>query len=303
MERSSAAALAAAAAASLAAFLVLRRKSKPCKDAQGRTRKDAPVLCFGDSLTEGYHGVWIHPTYSPPSNPNDPAKETEAMKLHPYALRLGDRLADQAGDDTPQRRARYACCRAWKPGQKFVEPTSTRAYAIRAETDARVRDRSRDPSRKFPRRWNGWTAEDLKPMLARELRAGPWRCAVILAGSNDVVFGAAPDVALERIRALWRMCDAAGVPVVVVANPPADLTHHGWVTKGGTDFSCAAARTAAMAALGATVEQAAAGRPTVAAMPQDDAHAAHWDDCLHFSPAGSDALGDRVFAAIAAAGL
>ena len=142
MERSSAAALAAAAAASVAALIVLRRKSKPCKDAQGRTRKDAPVLCFGDSLTEGYHGVWIHPTYSPPSNPNDPAKETEAMKLHPYALRLGDRLADQAGDDTPQRRARYACCRAWKPEQKFVEPTSTRAYAIRAETDARVRDQS-----------------------------------------------------------------------------------------------------------------------------------------------------------------
>ena len=56
MERSSAAALAAAAAASLAAFLVLRRKSKPCKDAQD-ARKDAPVLCFGDSLTEGYHGV------------------------------------------------------------------------------------------------------------------------------------------------------------------------------------------------------------------------------------------------------
>ena len=129
MERSSAAALAAAAAASVAAFLVLRRKSKPCKDAQGRTRKDAPVLCFGDSLTEGYHGVWIHPTYSPPSNPNDPAKETEAMKLHPYALRLGDRLADQAGDDTPQRRARYACCRAWKPGQK---PTH------RADFNARI---------------------------------------------------------------------------------------------------------------------------------------------------------------------
>jgi lysophospholipase L1-like esterase len=230
-----------------------------------------PVLCFGDSLTEGYCGVWRHPRYSPESNPDDPQQETAAMRLHPYCLKLGDLLADAAGDHTPQRRARFAVHRAW----------------------------------------NGWTAEQLLPMLQRELRAGPWRCVVVLAGSNDVCGGAAAEVVLRRLRALWEACDSAGVRVVVVPTPPAALKYHGWVNPPGdaAGEAKAAERTAALAALGELVAAAAAaeGRPVTPILRQgDDLCTDHdwlWDDCLHLSPRGSDKLGELVFDAITAAGL
>ena len=253
------AALGGAAGALAATLLYLRQR-------RFGARKDAPVLCFGDSLTCGYHGVWVHPSYSPKTNPDDPARETEAVRLKPYAIRLDEKLAAQAGSQSPQRDL----------------------FAVH-------------------RGYSGWTAEQLLPALRRELRAGPWRCAVVFAGSNDVVFGEAAEAALDRIRALWRACDDARIPVVVVPNPPADLRYHGWVTAGGTaeGLARAEARKGAMVALGALVRAAAAaeGRPAVPILVQDEAHARHWDDCLHLSPAGSDHLGELVFDAIARSGL
>lgn len=192
------------------------------------------------------------------------------MRLHPYCLRLGDLLADASGDSTIQRRARHAVHRAW----------------------------------------SGWTAEQLLPMLQRELVAGPWRCCVILVGSNDICFGAPADVALERIRALWRACDEEGVPVVVVPNPPADLRFHGLVNPGDeAGEKRALERIQAMDELGQLVVEAAAadGRAATPIVRQgDDACLEQdclWDDCIHFSPAGSDKLGELVFDAIVTAGL
>ena len=262
-----AAALLVAGVASAALFL---RKRKQSESADQERNGTCPVLCFGDSLTEGYHGVWKHPRYSPAGNPDHPAEETVAMRLHPYCLKLGDCLADAAGDGTPSRRARHAIHRAW----------------------------------------NGWTADELLAMLRRELMAGPWRCCVILAGSNDVVFGVSVEETLRRIRCLWKLCDEAGVPVVVVPNPPAALQYHGWVNPGTAEgIERAAQRTKALIELGKEVEKAAAAekRPCTPIIYQGDDECRdndqYWDDCLHFSPAGSDKLGQLVFTAITAAGL
>ena len=70
-----------------------------------------PVLCFGDSLTEGYFNVWQHPVFGP-DNPDDPAQETTRLRLHPYSVQLGARLAaDAADDDAGYASAlRYARC-------------------------------------------------------------------------------------------------------------------------------------------------------------------------------------------------
>mmetsp|Transcript_23883 Transcript_23883/g.39495 ORF Transcript_23883/g.39495 Transcript_23883/m.39495 type:complete len:257 (+) Transcript_23883:78-848(+) len=52
-------------------------------------RRSLPVLCFGDSITAGYHGVWAHPIYGP-ENPN--GDELVHARCHPYSLALGGRL-------------------------------------------------------------------------------------------------------------------------------------------------------------------------------------------------------------------
>ena len=53
---------------------------------------------FGDSLTEGYFNIWRHPIFGP-NNPDDPAQEMTRLRLHPYSIQLGARLAADAADD------------------------------------------------------------------------------------------------------------------------------------------------------------------------------------------------------------
>ena len=71
----------------------------------------------------------------------------------------------------------------------------------------------------------------------------------------------------------------------------------------------AAQRTEALIELGKEVEKAAAAekRPCTPIIYQGDDECRYndqyWDDCLHFSPTGSDKLGQLVFTAITAAGL
>jgi len=151
-------------AAAAAAALLLRRRRRQ------RLMQQAPVLCFGDSLTEGYHGVWHAPS-APQSPPNPSDGELEHLRFRPYALRLGARLAEAA------------------------DPTAFIHYGLalrHAETRA----------------YSGWTAAELRERLGAALNGGPWRAVVILAGTNDVVMeGTTAEVAAGRVRALWRLCD------------------------------------------------------------------------------------------------
>ena len=206
-----------------------------------RDRRALPVLCFGDSLTEGYHGVWTHPAYSPAANPN--GDEIASVRLRPYSIRLGHRLAGDVGDAGEGYKAslRYACVRAY----------------------------------------SGWTAEELLPALRAALREQPWRAACILAGSNDIILAGEDAItARSRVERLHEACDAAGVPVVVLTNLDADLTHHGMVPADQ-----AATRRHALEELATVLGRS--GRPIAdvrAALPLS---AAHFDDCMHPSPEGA----------------
>ena len=104
-------AVAAAAGAAVAAAVTLWLTRSRRQSASAAVE---PVLCFGDSLTEGYHNIWQHPVFGP-SNPDDPAQEMTRLRLHPYSIQLGARLAaDAADDDAGYASAlRYACCPAY----------------------------------------------------------------------------------------------------------------------------------------------------------------------------------------------
>lgn len=104
-------AVAAAAGAAVAAAVTLWLTRSRRQSASAAVE---PVLCFGDSLTEGYHNIWQHPVFGP-TNPDDPAQEMTRLRLHPYSIQLGARLAaDAADDDAGYASAlRYACCPAY----------------------------------------------------------------------------------------------------------------------------------------------------------------------------------------------
>ena len=158
-----------------------------------------PVLCFGDSITEGYHNIWPHPTNAPGRRnfPEDGsawhAHEHSRLLLKPYAIHLGYLLAADVGD----------CDSGYSASLRY----------------ARARG------------FSGWTAEELLPELRRSLREGAWRCAVIMAGVNDVLRDGVVDVPtlLARIEQLFRACDEAGVRVVALTPLECDMANHGWV--------------------------------------------------------------------------
>mmetsp|Transcript_24551 Transcript_24551/g.76924 ORF Transcript_24551/g.76924 Transcript_24551/m.76924 type:complete len:261 (-) Transcript_24551:28-810(-) len=220
-----------------------------------------PVLCFGDSITEGYHNIWPHKTIAPqrtlPANVN--RHEHAALLCHPYSIRLGSLLADDVGDGAG----------GYKDSLRYAR---ARAYS-------------------------GWTAEELLPVLRRSLREGPWRCAVIMAGCNDILWrNASAATTLTHLEALYAACDEAGVPVVALSNTEADL---------GEFFSGEqlAERTAALREVAAGVLQMRSKRAVAdvrAALPLG---AQHFDDALHPSPAGSDRIAEAVFQAIKLHGL
>lgn len=226
-------------------------------------RKGMPVLCFGDSLTEGYLGVWPHPVYGPDNAGTD---ELGDLRFHPYSIKLGARLANDVGAGAAGYAAalRFATCRAC----------------------------------------SGWTAQELLPELRAALREREWRAAVILAGSNDIIInGDGVSTALSRVLSLYAACEAAGVPVVAVTNPAADLKHHGLVPVAEV-----ATREAAIADLAVGIAAACArdGRVVVdarQALVMDAEHLHLWDDSIHFSPVGSDCLADLVYEALHRHGL
>ena len=128
--------LAAAAAGAAVAAAVTLWLTRCRRRRAGRAAAVEPVLCFGDSLTEGYSNIWQHPVFGP-SHPDDPAQEMARLRFHPYSIQLGARLAADAGEAGGGYAAalRYACCRAY----------------------------------------SGWTAEELLPRLGRALDEGLWR--------------------------------------------------------------------------------------------------------------------------------
>jgi len=225
-----------------------------------------PVLCFGDSLTAGYHGVWQHPTFGPTNQGANELIDSDRVRYHPYAARLGARLAQDAGQPPAVDAAlRFAECRAY----------------------------------------SGWTALDLLPKLRAELAMpGRWRAVVILAGSNDVLLaGRTAAEALTHVGALHAACDDAKVPVVVIVNSGVDIAHF---TPVPAEKKEAAAKAMVELSEGVAARAAEEGRAVVDArvlLPVDDAHAELWDDSLHYSPAGSQKLGDAVYEVLKAAGL
>lgn len=222
-----------------------------------------PVLCFGDSLTEGYHNIWPHKTLAPHRTlPADvEGNEHTQLLCHPYSIKLGQLLAADVGDGAGGYMAslRYARVRAY----------------------------------------SGWTSEELLPVLGRSLREGPWRCAVIMAGINDIIKErASASTVLRRLEDLCAACEAAGVPVVLLTNLEADLGEF----FGPDDVG---ERTAALTELAEGVRRMRSERRVLiaearAALPLEPAL---FDDALHLSSAGSDKLGEIVFQSIKFHGL
>lgn len=192
--------------------------------------------------------------------------DSDRVRYYPYATRLGALLAQDEGQPPGVDSAlRFAECRAY----------------------------------------SGWTAADLLPKLRAELAApGRWRAVVVLAGGNDILLaGRTAAEALESVRALHTACDDAQVPLVVVVNSGVDMEHFapvpserkGLVAKAMSELS-----------EGLSAQAAREGRAVVDArsiLPMDRAHAELWDDSLHYSPAGSQKLGDAVHRVLRAAGL
>lgn len=249
----------ATATAAAAAFVLWRRLRRPA--ACGFSRS-APVLCFGDSLTEGYFNVWAHPVHSPPGRqdpPMDtwPAGELDNLRFHPFSIHLGALLAKDAEQHLGGCAAalRFALCRAF----------------------------------------SGWKATEMLAPLQRELAAGPWRAVVIQAGCNDIVQGATAAATLPFVLELHDACERAGVPVVVVPNTDADLTYHGMCADGPRQRAEIAKLAEMLAATkGRAVADARAAMPLSAEL---------YDDCLHYSPAGSKRMAEVVHAALVANGL
>ena len=260
-----------AAAATAAAIIVWRLRRRARKlSSKALFDPAAPVLCFGDSLTAGYHGVW-HSVYAPqmPQNPN--CDEVDNVRFRPYAVRLGARLATAAG---------------------------LTGFDVNVGSALRYAEE---------RSYSGWTAAELLPRLEASLRGVPWRAVVLLAGTNDIVcYGETAAVASERVHALLRCCDEHGVPVLVVTPPDCATDQHGLVPPEKAEE-----RRMALSTLATELRTAARaqGRVVVDArrwLPSQvevgsETHAwcaSFWDDCLHFSPKGSDALADLVFDAL-----
>ena len=266
-----------------------------------------PALLFGDSITSGFWGVFFHSVYGPRLPPRPKAAGPGAAgppSYHPYGLRLSERLGG---------------------GRLEVAPSPDVAGLVRCQ-NAAVEVRS------FP----GWPAERLLAPLQDALREGDYRCAVVLAGSNDIVFGGSPEDALESVERLHAACEAAGLRVLVLLPPDCDTAEFGAIIPA----EAAASRKAALAQVSCSrvgLRGAASMRYTRLAifeMPNawpspaaqlSDLIAARcremgrpfvdlrrllsmgeadlWDDCIHPSPLGSDKIGDAVFEAMLSSSL
>ena len=149
------------------------------------------------------------------------------------------------------------------------------------------------------RGFSGWTAEELLPELRRSLREGPWRCAVILAGVNDVLRDGIVDVPtlMSRIEALFRACDEAGVRVVALTPLECDMANHGWVAPEHV-----APRTEALAQLAQAVKESCkrARRVCVDVRVSLPLSKENFDDAVHPTPAASAKIAQAVHSAMRA---
>lgn len=148
---------------------------------------------------------------------------------------------------------------------------------------------------------SGWTARDLVGAADKEsielqgfanytgprnglrylLASEPASLCIILAGTNDLSCYYAPDAIAASIWSLHTMAHERGVRTVAIAVPEASY-HHG-------NLTAAAERDAINALLR---ERCEGGLCTYFPFPMGWSEgSAHWDDGLHLSPAGYDALG------------
>jgi len=231
------------------------------------SNRSQPVLCFGDSITEGYHNIWPHEGVASHRKPaaDMNANEHKQLLCHPYAIRLGQLLAADVCDGAG----------GYKDSLRY----------------ARARG------------YSGWTAQELLPVLRRALREGPWRCVVIMAGANDVLWeGASARTVLARLDELYEACDEAGVPVVALTNIELDFAE---LLSSGIlpDEAARVERTETLAAVAGGVMQIKGRRVVADARAALPFGAAFFDDAIHPSAAGSDRLGEVVFRAIKGHGL
>jgi lysophospholipase L1-like esterase len=224
--------------------------------------RSLPVLCFGDSITEGYHGVWAHPEFCPSrvEGSNWQEHEIATVRLRPYAMRLGALLAHDAGDAADGYKAALRYARA--------------------------------------RGYSGFTTSELLPELRRSLREGPWRCVVVLAGANDILMeDPAAEVSgiLSRLEEMHAACEREGVRLLALTPLDCDTAHHACVPTEQR-----AARRAALEALAEGVKASCKrhGRALVDSRACLPLSAENFDDAAHPSPAGYDRLACAVHAAI-----
>lgn len=143
------------------------------------------------------------------------------------------------------------------------------------------------------RGFSGWTSHDLLPVLRRALREGPWRCVVIMAGINDVIWErASASVVVARLAELYSACDEAGVPVLAVTNIESDLSEFFAIEE-----ECAE-RQATLQAVAHSVLHLKGKRAVVDARTKLPLCAAHYDDAIHLSPAGARKLAEVIFDAM-----
>lgn len=228
-----------------------------------RDVRHEPVLCFGDSITEGYHNVWPHAQFAPTRPPmptNVFAREHAWMLNHPYSIRLGELLSTDAGD----------CAGGYKDSLRYA-----RAHG-----------------------YSGWSSADLLPVLSRALREGPWRAVVLMAGINDILWeGASAATVLSRIEELCAACEAAGVPVVVLSNVECDFSEF-FSGEQKAERTAALAEVAA-----GCLRMRATGRVVVDTRAEVLQTAENYDDAIHLNPRGSDLLGEVAYKAIKFHGL
>lgn len=71
------------------------------------------MLCFGDSITQGFYGVWG------PKNRNE--AETSNVRFYPYSIRLGERLAGCSSIKAALHRAQTIAFSGYTSGELFPE--------------------------------------------------------------------------------------------------------------------------------------------------------------------------------------
>ena len=145
----------------------------------------------------------------------------------------------------------------------------------------------------------------LRDALARARRGGDaFDVCVLLAGTNDLLRrDGSPDQIAAHLATLHGACHAAGARSVAIAIPPGEWRRS---ERAGVAPAAAAGAGAAREATNARLRSSvcgsaeAAARCVFAEFPVSYADAALWsDDGVHPTPAGYDALGERLAPAVA----